>query len=1104
MTQIPLTLPGEQLAVKVPPLEVRLSYSIGQLRHVIAAGGTFRVTGTMEAQISPRRKETVYDLENGERIIITSRATLDRPREVDGVLRRNPDGKLKWLTHRRAEDVYAAAASDGWARVAAAIAESWKGKFAFRAEVRNADGIVAADNRGLRPPQLGALHAVGAHWSLSQQPATIVMPTGTGKTETMLSVLAAYGGAPLLVVVPSDVLRTQTARKFLTFGLLRELGVLTDDAKNPIVGIVTKRPKAAADLELFGHCNVVIGTMSSLGEGVPANLIEQMAGQVQTLVVDEAHHIGAGGWSAFREVFSKRPILQFTATPFRRDGKLVDGGVIYNYPLRAAQKDQYFKKITFEPVYEIDPTEADRVIATTAVGKLRADLAAGRNHLLMARCRTIDRATAVHAIYRTLAADLNPLLLHSEMSEADERLAQLRSGRSRIVVCVNMLGEGFDLPELKLAAIHDLHKSLAVLLQFTGRFTRTAGTNIGDATVIANIADPDVTSALERLYSEDADWNQLLSELSSDAAREHAELVAFLNSSQRLEGSDDEEDDTTPISHQLLRPTLSTLMYRADEFRPKRFHEGLPAGMEVHRVWLNEASKTLFFVTRFEPHIKWTRSRALRDRQWALFVLHFDAATKLLFLSSTDHSSTFDALAGAVGGTQLISGDVIFRTLGRISRLIFQNVGVKKHGRRNLRYAMYTGADVAEALSISERAGSVKSNLSGTGWEDGRPVTIGCSYKGRVWSREQGPIPRFVKWCADVGAKIIDDSIDTRQIIANVLIPEEVVTLPEREVLGLEWPLELVGQSEERVVLSRDGRERPLSMFDIRFTRMDRVTDTIEFSLIEASGETWGTFGLTVGGPEGFRVSRQSTSTVEIKVGALELPLEQYLSDYPPLVRFIDLAELDGNLLVKPQDTTQLTIPEERFEAWNWVGVDLEKETIWKDEVERLDSIQWRAARHFVAGGFDIVFDDDSAGEAADLVCLKEESDHIRLALVHCKFSGGATPGERVKDVVEVCSQAVRSSKWKWKFRDLCRHIAGREKRLATVARPTRFIEGRSADLNKFIKISRFKEIRPEILIVQPGLSQAARTAEQSAVLAAALAYLKQTIGVDIDIICSQ
>ncbi|MCK8688541.1 DEAD/DEAH box helicase family protein, partial [Pseudomonas umsongensis] len=71
---------------------------------------------------------------------------------------------------------------------------------------------------------------------MEQSPATIVMPTGTGKTETMLAALAAYGREPFLVVVPWDALRAQTAHKFLTFGLLKALGVLPQDVPNPVVG----------------------------------------------------------------------------------------------------------------------------------------------------------------------------------------------------------------------------------------------------------------------------------------------------------------------------------------------------------------------------------------------------------------------------------------------------------------------------------------------------------------------------------------------------------------------------------------------------------------------------------------------------------------------------------------------------------------------------------------------------------------------------------------------------------------------------------------------------------------------------------------------------
>lgn len=52
-------------------------------------------------------------------------------------------------------------------------------------------------------------------------------------------------------------------------------------------------------------------------------------------------------------------------------------------------------------------------------------------------------------------------------------------------------------------------------------------------------------------------------------------------------------------------------------------------------------------------------------------------------------------------------------------------------------------------------------------------------------------------------------------------------------------------------------------------------------------------------------------------------------------------------------------------------------------------------------------------------------------------------------------------------------------------------------------KLSRVKTIRPEVLVAQPGLSKRNRTVEQTAVIAAAATYLKETIGVDLDFICS-
>jgi superfamily II DNA or RNA helicase len=1128
MPQVDLFAEGHAIELELPQLNYGpATVSIGALQCVLRSRQKLAAIPQGEIQVSARVKEPTYKLPSGEIVLVTSRKGIVRPAKVDGVLFTKDDGSLSWQSHRLIDEMNAAAVKDGWPAVVEKHAEGWSGKFVFRAEKPESNGRVKPGNEGLRPPQIGALHAIGMHWSLSRQPATIVMPTGTGKTETMLSTQAAYDARSILVVVPTDALRKQTAEKFLNFGLLRKLGALQEEAVNPIVGVVRKRPKTVDDLEIFERCNVVVATMAALkpgkdegdkdgeeqdegrddGEGDDApddgalSLAGEIAKRVKLLIVDEAHHIPAHGWTAFRDAFRAVPVLQFTATPFRRDGRLVDGQVIYNFPLRKAQEDKYFKPITFDPVYEPVESKADQAIAEQAVAHLRKDLKAGLNHLMMARCKTIKRAKAVHTIYAKLAPELKPLLLHSQMGDTERLTESLKAGEHRIVVCVNMLGEGFDLPELKVAAIHDLHKSLAVLLQFTGRFTRSSAEKIGDATVVANIAEANISGALERLYSEDADWNELLSELSSEAAKDHARLVKFLKDAKPILGEEDDSD--TAISRQLLRPTLSTLVFEADKFRPKNFPAGLPDNLVPYRAWLH-GDDTLFFVTKSEPVIKWSRSKSVRDRVWALFVLHYDKDRKLLYLSSSDHSSEFKLLAKAVGGGDLISGETIFRCLGRITRLLFQNIGLKKHGRRNLSYAMYTGAQVAEALGLTEKGGSTKSNLSGVGWEEGRQISIGCSVKGRIWSKERGTIPRFNEWARTIGDKLRDDTIDMKDLLGNVLIPTEVDELPDLEILNVEWPLELLQQNEERVSFRQAEKSVTSLTCDIAVTGIDRAAQAIDFVLVEEKSGDLATFRFILGGENRFAVTQTSGDPVQIAVGRIETSLAAYFSDYPPLFRFVDLSELDAHLHIKPQNPQDLIAPEDRFEPWDWKGVDFTKESMWKAGAKRDNSIQEHAAKHFIDGGFDIVFDDDAANEAADLVCFKLDDDRIRVVFVHCKFAGGMGPGERIKDVVEVASQAVRSTKWNGRMHQLATHLKRRDDDLKTASRPTRFLKGTASDLNQLVKISRLKPAVSEIMIVQPGLTKKGMTTDQGQVLAAALTFIKQTVDVDLGIICSE
>ncbi|WP_143828812.1 DEAD/DEAH box helicase [Dyadobacter fermentans] len=1075
-------------------------YSVGIACQLLRNETTVSVLNIEDVRTGPRTSEKCYVLENGERIIVTSRTKLERPADVDGVIRLYDDGGKRWISHKLLDQAMERTVAVGMKSRSAAIAGTWPRSFRFAAQEYDAQGKPIGDRKGLRPPQLGALYAIGSHWTQNSSIATVVMPTGTGKTETMLSALAAFPRGPMVVAVPSKALRNQTTRKFLTFGLLRKLTLLPEEVENPIVGLLSKQPGGENDLAIFEDCNVVVSAMASLTGGKAKNLASKIANRSGVLIVDEAHHVAATSWSDLRSAFSGKYTLQFTATPFREDGKLVDGDVIYSYSLRKAQEDGYFKPIKFLPVHELHQDSADDAIAHLACKTLREDLAVGNNHLIMARCSKIDRAQEILMLYRVHGSEFSPQIIHSELQDSQERINRLITGDSRIAVCVNMLGEGFDLPPLKIAALHDPQKSLAPLLQFTGRFTRTSGEHLGDATVIANITDTNISSALERLYSEDSDWNVLLSEMSSEASRDHAQLVDFLNSSISL-GED--REDAPSISHHLLRPVFSTLTYNCPAFSPKKFHEAISKDVEVTRVWLHVDSQTLYFVTRSKVRVKWSRSKDLVETDWHLFVLHFDEKRNLLYLASSDKTSNHAKLAAAVGATTIIDGEPIFKSLGNIGRLVFNNLGVSKHGRRNLSYAMYTGANVRDALTFAAAPGSRKANLSGSGWERGKHVTIGCSYKGRVWSKESGTIPQLIGWSEAVGEKLLDATITTEEIIENVLIPIEVTSLPDGEIMGIEWPFEILRQSEDRVDLSLGGKEIPIYLCDIQLSSVDRAGNSIRFELLDSQADVLGTFDLKIGGPQGFEVVRVSDEEIIFHVGSKEFIAESYFSDYPPLVRYFDLTELDGNLVLRPENPYNFELPEDSLDPWDWVGVDITRESIWKDGFERRNSVQWAAAQKFINDDFEVVIDDDGPGEAADLVCLKEEAHFIRLVLVHCKFSKSEQAGNRVGDVAEVASQAIRSAKWAGRFKELCRHITNRARRPSTGHR-TFVLNGNIADVNKLLRASRFKEVRPEIVIVQPGISRTTVSGSQKMLLAAAASYIKETVGVELVVACSE
>lgn len=224
-----------------------------------------------------------------------------------------------------------------------------------------------------------------------------------------------------------------------------------------------------------------------------------------------------------------------------------------------AREQGYFQQINFSPIFEFDEEQGDFSIAKAAVSQLKSDLKAGLNHIILVRAkdkRSADRL--YHSIYYLHFVEYNPVLVHSDISAADRSsaLKALREGRSRIVVCVDMFGEGIDIPSLKIAAIHDKYKSFPITLQFIGRFARSSE-GLGTATVITNIANDDLNESLQELYAQDSDWNTMLHVLSS---REINKEVSLQELAQGFDTA-----SLNGISIKQLQPKISMIAYSTKE-----------------------------------------------------------------------------------------------------------------------------------------------------------------------------------------------------------------------------------------------------------------------------------------------------------------------------------------------------------------------------------------------------------------------------------------------------------------------------------------------------------------------------------------------------------
>ena len=301
---------------------------------------------------------------------------------------------------------------------------------------------------------------------------------------------------------------------------------------------------------------------------------------------------------------------------------------------------------------------------------------------------------------------------------------------------------------------------------------------------------------------------------------------------------------------------------------------------------------------------------------------------------------------------------------------------------------------------------------------------------------------------------------------------------------------------EDRIEFERTNKSYPYHEMDISLT-----APSVDGPLLFVVGneEIQEQFELQITEKD-FKIVTKKAAGLTIRLGRSTYTLSEYFKEHPPRIKFVDQSILEGNYLVKVNSTPP-SFKRENIIPLDWTGTDIRKES--QKKTRETDSIQYRMIQDLKqTGSYEIIFDDDGAGEVADIVTIKEMEGHVYFGFYHCKYSSEDTPGARVDDLYAVCGQAEKSIKWCSDTKLIIERLIKREN-TRQKDNATRIEVGSLRKLKELKNKLRVYPSSVDITIVQPGVDSKTLSEDMSQLLSGTAAYLLETYGISLKLVCS-
>lgn len=947
---------------------------------------------------------------------------------------------------------------------------------------------LAAPNTGFRPGQLGALHSVVSHFSVYDEPAIVSLPTGYGKTAVIMALPFVLGAKRLLVVEPSDVLRRQTTAHFAALSTLRKLHVLADDTPSPSVKGQKGRPASADEWSELEGYNAVVSTPASTS---PVNGPQSADDLFDLVIFDEAHHAPADTWKAFLEHYKSARFVFLTATPFRRDKKIIPGRIAYSYPVSRASKESAFGRVRFQPAVVNDDQnddEIDLAIARTAVQQLRADRAAGFDHRLFARAASIKLSQKLVDLYTAEGVAVAAIDSHISKRKQDQIEEELLGGQLDGIVCVDMFGEGYDFPKLKVAALHAPHRSLVPTLQFIGRFARTNDESTGDATLIAPLSR--LKDATSKLFQEGVDVAQLIDAAAQEQIAEGAgdrEILEVLKTKLQAES---DYDAVSPLSLKLYAHARIFECAAIPDFN--QFGAIIGRKLKLAKQWMSDDGLiTLLLTVDHEPP-NWATSDVLVNVRHDAFLLAYNKATRLCFIGSTRRvDSLYIELMQTACPDQHrpISFERTRRAVAGLGDLRFYNVGLKNTAINSQAesYRVLTGPRAERAVTAGDARAFVQGHFFGSGTNDNERETIGASSSSRIWSNQRLTVSEYLDWISKLNSRLNGNAGIAASQLDIVQHSRSLRAIPA-VIIGASWHKDAYRQAPRiRYRANGNGQWTFGQITDLELTNFSVQGPQLNFDI--ANDVIAMPFSFTLAGGQLIRPQGQSWES-ELQTHQDDwTDLATWLSAHPPAFFAADKSSFQGMNAFPPPALVAGRLVDGDAEGIDWSGCNIQVEFDISKANGLLTVHQFLQARLLASPDLEVLVYDHRSGEAADYIAITRSAhDRFKVSLYHCKGAGGAPSGGRVDDVYEVTCQLLKSVTY-CEAEVLAAHVEHRVHPHRHV-NPSRFLVGNLDQLKQILMNNEADKIEFAIYGVQPGISKQAIDEHLTDLMAFSLDYV--------------